>query len=259
MTSNGFIFTCQTARSFRCKFPVHIFTGRICGRKTGSHFSCKCSFTGRICGRKTGSHFSCKCSEHKAPPALLTTVRGQALNLLVSFSSSPTRGCSPRRGMERRDGAVTRDMHRHVPHAGRGVRTLSGECTPPGAPPRRCFPSRAARLGVHVRLAPTRACERIANRSYAGGRIPGTPGSLSCVASSPQAPQSPLRRRTISGNDDAPQVEREWAAFSAPAANKGRRCRAEPRKNFPRAIHKNARIDLTAEFLQTPSFRATRA
>jgi hypothetical protein len=102
---------------------------------------------------------------HKAPPALLTTVRGQALHLLSLFPPSQQEGASPRRGMERRDGAVTRDMHRHVPHAGRGVRTLSGECTPPGAPSRRCFPSRAARLGVHVRLAPTRACERIANRS----------------------------------------------------------------------------------------------
>ena len=104
---------------------------------------------------------------HKAPPALLTTVRGQALSSLSLFSSSPTRGESPRRGMERRDGAVSRDMHRHVPHAERGVRALiTPGRAPPGAPSRRCFPSRAARPGVHVRLAPTRACERIANRSY---------------------------------------------------------------------------------------------
>ena len=101
---------------------------------------------------------------HKAPPALLTTVRGQALSSLSLFSSFAKEGASPRRGMERRDGATSlMPCGTRTPFE--ACRTLSGECSPLGAPSRRCFPSRAARLGVHVRLAPTRACERIANRS----------------------------------------------------------------------------------------------
>jgi hypothetical protein len=115
----------------------------------------------RICGRKTGSHFSCKCSEPKAPPASSRSCAGKHV-VPFPFSAS--------RPSERGDGAPRR---RNISGAsigmprtpGEACRTLSGECSPLGAPSRRCFASRAARLGVHVRLAPTRACERIANRS----------------------------------------------------------------------------------------------
>ena len=115
------LFTCQTARSFRCRFHA---------------------------------------TKHKAPPARSRSCAGKHVNPFPFSASRPS---------ERGDGAPRRRNISGCLAASRtpfeACRTLSGECSPLGAPSRRCFPSRAARLGVHVRLAPTRACERIANRS----------------------------------------------------------------------------------------------
>jgi hypothetical protein len=125
-------------------------------------------------------------------------------SLLFSFFRSPQREsrpqrASPLRGMERRDGALVLGHPCGMPARLSGdVRALmTPGRAPPGAPSRRCYRPGAGRLGLLCRLPPS---PQPANGSRsglnAGGRIPGTPGSLRFVDEGPQAPQSPLRRRT---------------------------------------------------------------
>ena len=101
----------------------------------------------------------------KAPPALMTTVRGQALSSLSLFPPRPREDAPPAGGWSA-ETALSQGTCIGTSRTPVAACALSAESARlPALHRGDLFSSRAARLGVHVRLAPTRACERIANRS----------------------------------------------------------------------------------------------
>jgi hypothetical protein len=175
--------TCQTARSLRCEFPLHIFAGRICGRKTGSHFSCKCSQSsaGPADDRARAS----------TPP-------------VVSFFLLPKGRTAPKGLPPRGDGAPRRRCHKGHASARPARRSrraaLSAESARlPALHRGGVFRPGPRDWGFTFGLRRPEPANGSQTGHCAGGRIPGTPGSLRFVDEGAQAPQSPLRRWTTPG------------------------------------------------------------